>query len=69
MNGRLIWNQDRPDVALDTGFLYGGLHCGDCFSCRIDGQWVPVRLERAEEWVLIHNGHSIPVCYGALVQI
>ena len=33
MIGRLIWNQDRPDIVFDTGTLYGGLHCGDCFAC------------------------------------
>ena len=25
MFGRLVWNQGRPDIALDTGTLYGGL--------------------------------------------
>ena len=38
MIGLLIWNQDRPDIALDTGSLYGGLHCGDCFCCLINGE-------------------------------
>lgn len=38
MIGRLIWNHDRPDIAFDTGALYGGLHCGDCFQCWVDGQ-------------------------------
>ena len=32
MIGQLIWNHDRPDIAFDTGALYGGLHCGDCFN-------------------------------------
>ena len=36
MIGRLIWNQDRPDIIFDTGALYGGLHCGDCFACWLD---------------------------------
>ena len=40
MIGRLIWNHDRPDIAFDTGALYGGLHCGDCFQCWMDGQWL-----------------------------
>ena len=45
MIGRLIWNQDRPDIVFDTGTLYGGLHCGDCFACWLDGRWLDVRLE------------------------
>ena len=69
MTGQLVWNQDRPDIALDTGTLYGGLHCGECFLCWIDGQWEAVRLEYAEKWVLILNGQAIPVCYGARTQI
>ena len=32
MVGILIFNGDRPDIALDNGALYGGLHCGDCFQ-------------------------------------
>ena len=56
MIGRLIWNQDRPDIVFDTGTLYGGLHCGDCFACWLDGRWLDVRLEYMNDWVLIHNG-------------
>ncbi len=53
MIGRLIWNQDRPDIVFDTGTLYGGLHCGDCFACWLDGRWLDVRLEYMNDWVLI----------------
>lgn len=69
MTGLLIWNQDRPDIALDTGCLYGGLHCGDCFCCRINGEWLNVRLEYNVDWMLIYNGRSIPVCYGSRIRI
>ena len=51
MIGQLIWNHDRPDIAFDTGALYGGLHCGDCFQCRVDERWLNVRLEYANDWV------------------
>lgn len=44
MIGQLIWNHDRPDIAFDTGALYGGLHRGDCFQCRVDERWLNVRL-------------------------
>ena len=69
MTGRLIWNQDRPDIAFDTGMLYGGLHCGDCFQCWIGGRWLDVRLEYAQDWALIHHHRAEPVCYGALVRL
>lgn len=69
MTGILIWNQDRPDIALDTGCLYGGLHCGDCFRCLTDGKWLDVRLEYDNEWVLVHDGCNMPVSYGVQVQI
>lgn len=69
MIGRLIWNHDRPDIAFDTGKLYGGLYCGDCFQCWVDGQWLDVCLEYAHNWVLLHSGSSMPVCYGVLVRI
>ena len=58
MIGRLIWNHDRPDIAFDTGALYGGLHCGDCFQCWVDERWLNVRLEYAHDWVLLHSDSS-----------
>lgn len=69
MIGRLIWNQDRPDIALDTGVLYGGLHCGDCFQCWMEERWIGVRLEYLQDWVLIHDDGLMPVCYGIYVRI
>ena len=52
MIGQLIWNHDRPDIAFDTGALYGGLHCGDCFQCRVDERWLNVRLEYANRFAM-----------------
>lgn len=69
MTGLLIWNQDRPDIALDTGRLYGGLHCGDCFRCFMHGEWIDMRIEHNDGWILVHNGCSMPVRYGVRVQI
>lgn len=69
MTGMLIWNGDRPDVAFDSGALYGGLHCGNCFRCFVDGAWTYVTLEYGEEWYLICDGHTMPVCYGARVEL
>ena len=69
MTGILFLNQDRPDIVLETGTLYGGLHCGDCFYCFINGKWIDVRLEYDTEWVLVHHGSIIPICYGVKVQM
>ena len=32
MVGILIFNGGRPDIALENGALYGGLHCGTAFN-------------------------------------
>ena len=48
MFGILIFNGNRPDVALEDGTLYGGLHCADCFRCHENG-WIDVRLEYYED--------------------
>ena len=69
MTGILILNQDRPDIVLETGILYGGLHCGDCFCCFMDGKWIDVRLEYDTGWVLVHQGKNIPICYGVRVRM
>ena len=69
MTGILIFNNDRPDIAQETGNLYGGLHCGNCFRCLINGEWLDVRLEYDTDWVLVHNEKYIPVCYGAKIQM
>ena len=55
MTGILILNQDRPDIVLETGIFHGGLHCGDCFCCLMDDEWIDVRLEYDTGWVLVHQ--------------
>lgn len=68
MLGILIFNGDRPDIALENGTLYGGLHCGDCFRCYLDG-WLDVRLEYENDWVLVYRGQRLPAKYGAQIQL
>ena len=69
MFGILIFNGGRPDVALEDGTLYGGLHCGDCFRYYENG-WINVRLEYHEdEWVLLCRGEYLPIQYGTQVNI
>lgn len=68
MFGILILNGDRPDIALEDGTLYGGLHCGDCFRY-YNGSWMDVRLEYVDDWVLVCHEKRLPVRYGAQVNI
>lgn len=68
MFGILIFNDNRPDIALEDGTLYGGLHCGDCFRYYEDG-WSDVRLEYTDRWILVQNGKYRQIRYGAQVSI
>ena len=68
MFGILILNDDRPDIALEDGTLYGGLHCGDCFRYYEDG-WSDVRLEHTDRWILVQSGKYRQIKYGAQVSI
>lgn len=69
MQGILIYNGTRPDIAFDNGRLLGGLHCGDCFLCQLEGNWLNVRLELQKDWLLVSNNQTYPVPYGARVEI
>lgn len=69
MTGILILNQGRPEIFGDTGRLYGGLHCGECFLCYIDDIWTDVRLEYDNDWVILNHGMKRPVPYGSRVKI
>ena len=68
MFGILIFHDNRPDIALEDGTLYGGLHCGDCFRYYEDG-WSDVRLEYTDSWILIQNGKYRQIKYGTQVSI
>lgn len=68
MVGILIFNGDRPDIALDNGTLYGGLHCGDCFQY-YDRGWMDVRLEYMDGWILVHDRVYREIVYGTQVKI
>lgn len=67
MTGILIKLDGRPDIVFENGTIYGGLHCGECFSIFApDTGWVSVRLEFADDWVLVDGagGKGGPVPYG-----
>lgn len=68
MTGMLFLNGDRPDIIFPNGQFYGGLHCGDCFKI-YRNEWVNVRLEFEEGWILIHNGKKLKINYGEYVDL
>lgn len=68
MTGVLIHNGDRPDIVFDNGALYGGLHCGECFDVYVN-QWISVRLEYLDDWIIVCEGKSYPLSYGLPVKI
>ena len=62
----------RPDIIFENGTLYGGLHCGECFSVlETDAGWVSVRLELIDDWVLVdgNRGKTFPIPYGDHVKV
>ncbi len=69
MQGVLIDAGARPDITLTNGHLWGGLHCGDCFSCLFADAWIPVRLEYLDGWVLVKEDEILPLPYGTQVKI
>ena len=72
MTGILIKLDGRPDIIFENGTLYGGLHCGECFSVlETDAGWVSVRLELIDDWVLVDGagGRRAPLPYGNRVRL
>jgi hypothetical protein len=68
MKGILVFNSDRPDIAYKNGTMYGGLHCGDCLNCFVDGTWKVVRIEYVNDWVFYCDGKMSPIKYGSEVE-
>ena len=44
---------DRIDIRFGLEDYYGGLHCGETMEVLIDGQWVPTRIEKGNDWYLV----------------
>ncbi len=53
--GILTINLDnkRMDIRFPSGELYGGLHCGECLDVKINGRWIPTRIEMGDDWFLV----------------
>lgn len=32
---------------------YGGIHCGEVFDFKLNGVWIPARVEMADGWYLV----------------
>lgn len=32
---------------------YGGIHCGEVFDFKLNGVWIPARVEIADSWYLV----------------
>lgn len=43
----------RMDIRFGLDDFYGGLHCGTTMEALIDGNWVPTRIEMADDWFLV----------------
>ncbi|MPM86448.1 hypothetical protein SDC9_133537 [bioreactor metagenome] len=55
--GTLFYNEgnDRMDVCFSDGSTHGGLHCGECLDVKIDGEYMPTRIEMGTEWYLVET--------------
>lgn len=40
----------RMDIRFGLDDFYGGLHCGTHLEVLIDGNWIPTRIEMADDW-------------------
>ena len=46
---------------------YEGLHCGDVFDVKINGKWIPTRIEFGRDWFLV--GIKTDNLVGLIVRI
>ena len=53
--GTLVLNPDsgRMNIRFGLNDYYGFLSCGTRMEVQIDGEWIPTRLEMADNWILI----------------
>ena len=57
----------RYDIRFGVNEFYGGLYCGECFDVKVEGKWIPVRIEMDEDWYLV--GLPNVKLDGLIVQI
>lgn len=53
--GTLVLDTDsgRMNIRFGLNDYYGFLSCGTRMEVRVDGEWIPTRLEMADNWILI----------------
>jgi len=53
--GTLVLDPDsgRMNIRFGLNDYYGFLSCGTRMEVQIDGEWIPTRLEMADNWILI----------------
>ena len=53
--GVLVYDQqsERMDVRFGLEEYYGGLHCGTTLEVFYNGEWIPTRIECADDWYLV----------------
>jgi len=44
---------ERMDILYDDGTREGGLHCGTTFEVKVNGKWIPTRIEMSDDWYLV----------------
>lgn len=49
---------DRWNV-YNGGKYYCALHCGDCFGLKVEGSYLPVRVEMDNDWYVILDIYKI----------
>ena len=67
--GTLVPQRDtgRMDIRFSPNNYYGGLHCGETFDVKINGRWVPTRIEMGNDWYLV--GVDTDDLVGLIVRI
>ena len=44
---------NRMDIKFEDGGRFDGLNCGQPLEARINGRWVPTRIEYGKDWYLV----------------
>ena len=67
--GTLVLQRDigRMDIRFSLNDYYGGLHCGETFDVKINGRWIPTRIEMGNDRYLV--GIDTDDLVGLIVRI
>lgn len=55
------------DIRFSPNNYYGGLQCGEPLEMKINGRWVPTRIEMGNDWYLV--GIDTDDLVGLIVRI